>query len=49
MNTLVTIGCVSFLIALGIIIVCMFRAMQRDAREMDAERERELRDFKDNQ
>jgi hypothetical protein len=45
-NTLVTIGCVLALIALGIVAVCMFKAIRRDALEAEKEAESELEDWK---
>jgi hypothetical protein len=49
MNTLLTIGCVVVLVALGIVIVKMMQAINRDVKDMDKERERELRDWNENQ
>ena len=44
-NTLLTVGCLLALVWLGYLITRMFKAIRRDARDMDKERERELRDW----
>lgn len=46
-NTLLTVGCLLALVWLGYLIMRMFKAIRRDARDMDKERERELRDWND--
>lgn len=48
-NTLITIICVVALVALGIVICKMMQAINRDVHDMDEERERELRDWNENQ